>query len=737
MNSVSIHHFVHSTGFPAPQNLSDFTKNLEVAFSYPNHYAWSSKGGLVSLYASSEDSRDLFATSSNSSLLHINDTRASEKIVLLLEGVLEHLLGIPHAFRDLLHVKSAIVVYDFLLSYGSNTEIDFLTLNGKYFGNFRGKVNAQIEKESARQVSAVEKKWDKVVDKINTLETREKCKEYQHLLSLLNFQREACTVLLKSSKFQFRIQAIEKSENVIRSSGHILQAANLNSSDTQIRISTLEFLEELAKFDAGLSLILCSTFSDETKENIRKVSENAGKKVDIVADFRHVSMKKVLEIKRILTASYENDTMPSTLQPYLLLVLKGVDSCLFVQEKKKDDQQLIALYDAFLPLIFKYGIAAPSYYHELPLQPILDTYRIVMQEYQARVLYRDTNLLNFSTYYKLSEEYFFHQSVYERIYRVGYEVLFSQTPQKISKEHKLVLFASRLSIIGGKTFPHPDELFGKMKPPIKELPSSHKSIEASPSEKKTPKQKAPQHIVIKPQEIVSNPKETIDAVKKVSVGGSSKSTPKTVEIAPITLSRASPPEPVPSPSEIIYAERVQNVLDNPQKLVEEPRYKNESKFVKNKVVAFHTFSLRLDREILQHGILDLHRKETSEKRGVHYFLPGEMTVDEVTYLGVFGYTFDRAIDEKNLSNAYCYHRCFTQKDAHEMVGEYLEKGFWDLDNPSLEVGGAPSKKKKTMHSEDPFEVVKLLNPYTMQISDIQKKTTLKVFLIKQLLEKML
>ncbi|NNM43101.1 MAG: hypothetical protein HKM07_02000 [Chlamydiae bacterium] len=723
-------------GFIPPKKMSEFVTGIELAFSFPRNYSWYPDGELLflmpiqqaiqflppaALPPQQEMASAAQALIENTPLenrVSLNDLNNPTNVTQLLDGVFKRLLGVPHSLQDLLYLRSAAKAYDLMLTFRDNYGIDFATSKGKYLTSLLEQIDAEIQKKQGKEPHPVEVNLPKVLQRIQSLPPKEQWKEYQHLLSLLSYQHEVCGLLEAYTRVFFLVHILKQDESFILSADQSYRASQaIFSNDKTDEQHFTEFFEELTEFDPGLALIFCSTFTESTKEKLQFDEPTINSK-DFFADVDHIGTPRLLEIIALLRQNLDSETTPKKLKHLFEIFLKTIEGKLVERERKKIDKGMIPIFKQFFSLSFRYQINAPDFYQLLPLRAIIDSYSIAIRKTQhilqttGSVSAHDLNMMNFLEYYRYREEYEFTKDAYVKAYKVGYAILFAPSPQKAPREDKIELFSRRISTIDEKNVADPDQLFGKS---VQE--SRVAQIEEAASSSKKAVSKKEEHQAPKVQPVPKKKKDlSLDALTLTP-------TPVAPQQTEASSSSAAQRKMSPQVFAMPYSDYVESWFTDPAKALEDPRFRDLPKAVQDKMVAFHAFSKEIDKHVLAEGLTDKIRQDKAKKGETHYFLPGRMTVGEITYMGVYGYAFDRS--------GTCYHRCFTETNAHALVKGYLTRGFHDIEFPSLAVGVQPGKKK-ALYTEDPSETVKKVNSYTMEIANHGKQTKATVYLIKHL-----
>lgn len=238
--------------------------------------------------------------------------------------------------------------------------------------------------------------------------------------------------------------------------------------------------------------------------------------------------------------------------------------------------------------------------------------------------------------------------------------------------------------------------------PPEERPSKASSHLDSPAVPEAPREEAPPEIEdVKP--VIATP--SYAAVLK---------TPKPVALESPPAILAQDPaktEPVLKSftSTMLYAERVQAWFDDPSNVLStDPSYVNKGSREQKEAVLFHTFPKAVDDFLDTYGI-----KSTWEgkdgKKTPHICIPGEIVLENgKTIVGLFTYAFDA-------STSVCYHRCFTRKNGHDLVKEYVAERHWTVAFPTLETSVQKAKKPHTLVSEDKGYRYRYITPYVLEI----------------------
>lgn len=127
----------------------------------------------------------------------------------------------------------------------------------------------------------------------------------------------------------------------------------------------------------------------------------------------------------------------------------------------------------------------------------------------------------------------------------------------------------------------------------------------------------------------------------------------------------------------------------------------------------HNFALQIDRYAKLEGI------EAKDQ----LFLIGEITIVNEVRRGVFQYVFDAA--------KTCYHRYFSIKKDNELYNEYAQKGFYELDYPSLsslKKEKVLDKAPKEIHADGSF--VESEQKHVVVIQDPKNRATIKLCRLK-------
>lgn len=168
------------------------------------------------------------------------------------------------------------------------------------------------------------------------------------------------------------------------------------------------------------------------------------------------------------------------------------------------------------------------------------------------------------------------------------------------------------------------------------------------------------------------------------------------------------PEPKKAP---LYHGRVLRWLEPDEKsdpFVHDTQY-NQSRFsekAKSWIVAQHSFALVVDSVAERYGI----------RRGNSLYVVGEMTIRGETRKGLFVYGYDE--------NGVCYHRYFSSKNSVDLLQEYMEKGFYELDFPRL-AKVLPTEKTAKVLLEDK-SYIEQETDYVLTIQDPKNQATIRL-----------
>lgn len=186
----------------------------------------------------------------------------------------------------------------------------------------------------------------------------------------------------------------------------------------------------------------------------------------------------------------------------------------------------------------------------------------------------------------------------------------------------------------------------------------------------------------------------------------------TQEIKQLTLVPAAEMAPVvakepvkPAAAAIAYHPRVTRWF-SADPFMNDPAYKekNYSEPVKHEIRAQHSFALVMDSFLEKYGLR--HENQVS--------FVGEMFRKGKTLRCLFTYAFDK--------NKTCYHRYASIKTTNQLIQEYVQKGFYELDFPPL--GSVSSAKSEAIGADGSYVVSE--TPSVLTIADPKNEMTIRL-----------
>lgn len=183
-------------------------------------------------------------------------------------------------------------------------------------------------------------------------------------------------------------------------------------------------------------------------------------------------------------------------------------------------------------------------------------------------------------------------------------------------------------------------------------------------------------------------------------------------VADVQKEEVVPPVVIPEPKKALtYHWRILRWLEPDEKsdpFVHDPQY-NQSRFsekAKSWIIAQHGFAHVVDSMAERYGI----RRESA------LYIVGEMTIRGETRKGLFVYAYDE--------NGVCYHRYFCSKNCVDLLQEYMERGFYELDFPRLKKVPASEKTAKVFSADKSY--IEQETDYVVTIQDPKNQATIRL-----------